>query len=540
MSNLDWNVFNAIAQDSGYEKKIAAANREMEYVDRMEKRAAKSQQEQMFYDEKIGAYMDKISDTMSYLPADAERIKSVEAQARKSVINGVKAAGGDMKRFMLMGGNTTLRDYKNNVMRSEEVNRAVNNKGTYTQIQKAMSEGKLMGNVTVNLKQGGKNVQKVVDTAEMLSLFEQGKLDRLSFGGAYDAPEMKPADFLKHYNPESPYQASKVSTDQLMQYGILQKGLPQDVAAKWAQSMSKQDADGNLTTDMWWGVKDFDWRKTKEYAFRKGGAYTKTANKFIPYLQNIQQMIPIGEMNQMEWQSKDGKNNQMMLKGNYQAIGEDVEKIFSTMGLKLNEDGSYDGNFKNALGIMNMHNGQMANMNPSDYTLVDTDTNISVVRPKDGNGDTQMFMNARIRVSEDYAEDYLGEPWWGGTSKKWGKAMEDVQDDAGEGRIITVGIPIPMDDMNIDRINEMIGRKENQVIGQTSYEDYASGYYNAPQGSFAPNQQYQSPFGNNTTVRQQEQNNQIMSNPYFQNAVAQGIDPNVLLQVLSSQANFNQ
>lgn len=540
MSNLDWNVFNAIAQDSGYEKKIAAANREMEYVDRMEKRAEKKQAEQMFYDEKIGAYMDKISDTMSYLPADAERIKAVEAQARKSVINGVKAAGGDMKRFMLMGGNTTLRDYKNNVMRSEEVNRAVNNKGTYTQIQKAMADGKLMGNVAVNLKQGGKNVQKVVDTAEMLSLFEQGKLDRLSFGGAYDAPEMKPADFLKHYNPESPYQASKVSTDQLMQYGILQKGLPQDVAAKWAQSMSKQDADGNLTTDMWWGVKDFDWRKTKEYAFRKGGAYTKTANKFIPYLQTIQQMIPLDKMNQMEWQSKDGKNNQMMLKGNYQAIGEDVEKIFSTMGLKLNEDGSYDGNFKNALGIMNMHNGQMANMNPSDYTLVDTDTNISVVRPKDGNGDTQMFMNARIRVSEEYAEDYLGEPWWGGTSKKWGKAMEDVQDDAGEGRIITVGIPIPMDDMNIDRINEMIGMKENQVIGQTSYEDYAAGHYSAPQGSFAPNQQYQSPFGNNTTVRQQEQNNQIMSNPYFQNAVAQGIDPNVLLQVLSSQANFNQ
>ena len=141
-------------------------------------------------------------------------------------------------------------------------------------------------------------------------------------------------------------------------------------------------------------------------------------------------------------------------------------------------------------------------------------------------------------------EDYLGENEWGGTSKTWGNVATDVQDDMGEGRIIEVGIPINMDDYNMNRINEMVGTKENQVIGQTAYEDYASGYYNAPQGSFAPKQQYQSPFGTNTTggqqQQQQQQTNNIMSNPYIRDAIERGVDINTLIKELQSQANYNR
>jgi hypothetical protein len=517
MSNLDWNVFNAIAQDSGYEKKVAMANREMEYVDRMEKRAMQRQQEQMYYDEQVHAYMDKLSESMSYLAQDSERIKAVEADARKQVVTGIRNAGGDMKKFFLTGGNNILRDYKKNVLQSKEVNRALQNKGTYEEIEKALSKNKLLGNVNVTLKQNGKTIQKTVDVAEMLNLFDNGKIDKLSLPAQFDAPEFKPADFLKYYNPENPYQSSKVTPEQLMQYGILQKGLSEDVAAKWAQSIARPDANGNMTTNIYWGVKDFDWRKTHEYAFGrngKGGSYAKTANKFVDYIGTIKQMIQVGDMSQMDWVSSDGKTQQRMLKGDYQAVGQDVEKIFTGLGLRMNEDGSFNGNFKNALGISNMKNGQMMQISPSDYDLVDVSNNISYVQPKDGIGEPNMYVNARIRVSEEFAEDSMGEPWWGGTSKLWGKVMTDVEDEQGEGRIVEVGIPIPMDKLY-----------------------YVGGYMAKPEGTV-------SPFGTNSYVQQPNvkdmRASSLMNTQLMQQAIASDVDPNVLLQVLSSYQNNNQ
>jgi hypothetical protein len=540
MSNLDWNVFNAIAQDSGYEKKVAMANREMEYVDRMEKRAMQRQQEQMYYDEQVHAYMDKLSESMSYLSQDAERIKAVEADARKQVVAGIRNAGGDMKKFFLTGGNNILRDYKKNVLQSEQVSRALQNKGTYEEIEKALSKNKLLGNVNVTLKQNGKTIQKTVDVSEMLSLFDNGKIDKLSLPAQFDAPELKPADFLKYYNPENPYQSSKVTPEQLMQYGILQKGLSEDVAAKWAQSMARPDASGNMTTDIYWGVKDFDWRKTHEYAFGrngKGGSYSKTAKKFVDYIGTIKQMIQLGDMSQMDWVSSDGKTQQRMLKGDYQAVGQDVEKIFTTLGLRMNEDGSFDGNFKNALAISNLKNGQHMQMSPSDYSVVDVSNNISYVQPKDGVGEPNMFVNARIRVSEDFAEDYMGELWWGARNKKWGDVMTDVEDEQGEGRIIEVGIPIPMDKLSQDRINAMIGMKQDQVVGGMQYEDYVGGYMAKPEGTV-------SPFGTNSYVQQPNvkdmRASSLMNTQLMQQAIASDVDPNVLLQVLSSYQNNNQ
>jgi hypothetical protein len=540
MSNLDWNVFNAIAQDSGYEKKVAMANREMEYVDRMEKRAMQRQQEQMYYDEQVHAYMDKLSESMSYLAQDSERIKAVEADARKQVVTGIRNAGGDMKKFFLTGGNNILRDYKKNVLQSKEVNRALQNKGTYEEIEKALSKNKLLGNVNVTLKQNGKTIQKTVDVAEMLNLFDNGKIDKLSLPAQFDAPEFKPADFLKYYDSENPYQSSKVTPEQLMQYGILQKGLPEDVAAKWAQSIARPDANGNMTTNIYWGVKDFDWRKTHEYAFGrngKGGSYAKTAKKFVDWAANVEQMIQVGDMSQMDWVSADGKTQQRMLKGNYEALGKDVDTVFSVFGLKLNEDGSYSGNFSKALAFTNLKNGQHMQISPSDYSVVDVDKTVTLVKPKDGIGESNMFLTARVRVSEDFAEDYMGELWWGGRTEKWGNVMTDVEDEQGEGRIVEVGIPIPMDKFFQDRLNTELAIKQDQVVGGMQYEDYVGGYMAKPEGTV-------SPFGTNSYVQQPNvkdmRASSLMNTQLMQQAIASDVDPNVLLQVLSSYQNNNQ
>ena len=114
-----------------------------------------------------------------------------------------------------------------------------------------------------------------------------------------------------------------------------------------------------------------------------------------------------------------------------------------------------------------------------------------------------MFLPVQIRVSEEYMEDKLGEPWWGGTSQMWNsKVAKDVEDDDGEGRIIQTFVNIPLDAPNREALNAKIGRKIGTVAGGVSYENYTSMNIARPEGTVPTNQQYSMVggqiYGNNT------------------------------------------
>ena len=118
MGYLDYQLFNTIAQDSGYAQKSAQKQREMAYVGELEQRAEKRNQEQMVHNEAMNQYLESVQEKLkSFLPEDVERLRNKEQEAKNQVMSAVRDSGGDMKRFFITGGASSLRNYKLQVSR---------------------------------------------------------------------------------------------------------------------------------------------------------------------------------------------------------------------------------------------------------------------------------------------------------------------------------------------------------------------------------------------------------------------------------------
>jgi hypothetical protein len=100
-------------------------------------------------------------------------------------------------------------------------------------------------------------------------------------------------------------------------------------------------------------------------------------------------------------------------------------------------------------------------------------------------------------------EDNLGEgSWWNGytmSSNEWGGVTEDKDIEGNDMREITVGVNIPLDGFNKERMNQAIGWKIGETIGGVQQEDFASDLIYKPEGAKSANstpQSYQRINGN--------------------------------------------
>ena len=151
MTNSNFNLYDVLKQDSGYQAKVKQREAEMEYVTRMNERADKRAMEQAQLGEKVSKEMDILSAMIEGLEnPDVERVKGVEKEARKIIMEGVKSANGDMKSFLLNGGMSKIREYKNSVMTSESLQTAQKNAIRLKAIQKDYRDGKIHDRVEVN------------------------------------------------------------------------------------------------------------------------------------------------------------------------------------------------------------------------------------------------------------------------------------------------------------------------------------------------------------------------------------------------------
>ena len=505
--NLNWNLFNQIAQESNYDKKVRNREKEMEYAMRMEDRANKRAQEQMVADQQVNAQMDLLDQELKQLlPEDQAKVRGLEKQARQGIMKGVAAAQGDMKQFLLQGGYTQLRDYKKAVLDSDEVARGVQNMSTYKQIQTDLSEGKEFHDIQVTYKDKGKKVTQVVDVNTMLSLFKEGKIEKVNYNGAQKAVDYDPLDFAKNYHPTSPHEAKQVSVKDLADYFIA-KGQSADIAMRRAeQSIDSYNPEtGEPMTSHWWGVKDDDFSNIDRAWYGKGGKGTmaKHANLYAPTIETISSMEPTGDTYQADWETANTKEKSRKIVTAYNPGNDVVDALASHIGFKLNSDGSYSGNMVNQIGFFNPDTGHRSKIDAADYKLKGVGNEVKIVRDAKDKNKFQMFLPVQIRVSEEYMEDKLGEPWWGGTSQTWNsKVAKDVEDDDGEGRILQTFVNIPLDAPNREALNAKIGRKIGTVAGGVSYENYTSMNIARPEGTVPTNQEYSMVggqiYGNNT------------------------------------------
>lgn len=500
-SYLDYNLFNQIAQQSNYDRKVAQKQQDLEYATRLEERANKRVQEQMINQDKVAAYIEQLDEKLQgLLGPDQERLKALEKEKRKMILKGVADAQGDYRQFLLQGGASVLRDYKKSVLQSDEATYAFKNVETYKQIKEDMSKGHILKDVTATyIDDKGREVTGVLDVSDMLNMFFDGRIKNISYNGSQKPVELNPFEFAKTPNPSNPYQSDFVSLAEVRDFMIL-KGQDPEIATKIAQKYISFERDGQLYTQFQWGQKDMDFSGIDKMWNMNSGtrsgakSYYEAQDKYGDYIGALL-MQEGGNKKVRDWVSSDGKKKQRVSIEDVDIDQQALDAILQQSGLILTDDG-YKGKVGNTIGFMNLGNGQLAKIGSGDYNLVSVGNKMKIVRDTK-TGMPQMYVEAQIDVTEDYMEKHLGEgSWWNGwttTSKTWGNVTKDVDVNGKDMRRITVGIHIPTSPMIRERMNQKIGWEQGQVKGGVQQQDYTSQYYYAPPGmDIQSNQQYRS------------------------------------------------
>jgi hypothetical protein len=506
---LNTNLFNAIAQQSKYDQKVAMKEREMEYASRMEQRAERRLNAQLMAQETVNQSLEQLNEKLQTMhPNDLARVRNLEKQARQSIYQGIRNANGDVNQFLLEGGFNTIREYKQNVLQSDEVARGLRNKEQFNLIQEALSDNKLVHDMPVTLTtKDGKQVQKMVSTKEAIQLFNDNMIQDISFTGAEERVEVNLEDFQKIVNPNNPFSSAPVSQEAFYNY-LVSKGQGRDVAR---QRLSEFETDqyGNVK-GAFYGMKNgtnyrSNGARWNNYKTTKGGTYSKN----LPYLNvfnEFNNLTLARPMEQTDWIYDEGHGRMTIEERTTNPAFQDA--ISSFFGLqKSNVEGSpYVGSFQNAVSIQNLSNGKELGLTADEYQLVGLE-NIVVATDQE-TGETQYFQQAKIRISEETMEDKFDEPWWGGTSKLWGAVTQDVEDELGEGRIITVGVSLPSDAVSRQLISEEAAVEQGTVVGGAYQQNYMGSYVQAdPNSMQRPEDMI---MGNNQQMAMQQSSNNLL------------------------------
>lgn len=488
MSNyLNYNLFNQIAQKSNYDKKVAAKEKDLEYAQQLEERANKRVQEQMMNQDRVASYMEQVDEELDQLlPEDQERIKELEKQKRQMVINGVASAQGDYKQFLLQGGASTLRDYKKSIMDSDQVTNALVNKDTMKMIREDMANGKILKDVNVVYNQKGKKMQSTVSVDDMITMFKDGSLEKLSYRGGAKPVDIKPFTFAKTPNPNDPYNSDFVSIEEIRDYAIA-SGQDPEIAEKVAKGYEAFPRNGKMYSNFQWGVKEQDWRGESK-AWNRNSATKATAAKTADALGAMLSMEPTGARVNTDWSDNQGGSKTRVSIDEFKPDANTMDAIYSALGFNLMRDGSYTGAVQGGIGFTNMENGRLHNVKGSDYVLSGVGNNLEIVRDAKS-GEVRMYAPINIMVTEDYQEDHLGEgAWWNGwtlSSKEFGGVTVDKDVNGNDMRELTVSVPIELNPYNRQRINNMIDMKLGGVVGGIEQENFVSASFSKPTGARA-------------------------------------------------------
>jgi len=563
---LDTNLWNAIKQESFYDKKKQNAAENMMLQEKMLQKQQQKEQQQLQLQESREIFLDQIQQTVNqFLPADAARIKQVEAQQRTAVYDAVKESGGDMKRFYMMGGHKILREYKNSIMNSEEVTKGLRNKSKMEQINTDFSKSKLFHDVVVDVTtESGVKEKRSVPIGEMLELFQDGYIDDLSYQGSEDAVKIDFTKFAKNYASRSPHRATRVTKDDMV-FALQSMGQSPDIAQRAAEQYVVGEVNGEPVTAGFWGIKDYDYAKVNKLwgagSSRSGtGAgggkintrWADTEQKVSQIMQTIPHLQKKGSYmsGKAMWENSQTGEIEEKYLGTYDADESIYRGLLKSLGVRIDAEGKIDDASFDVPMLLNITNGQgYQALQRHHYKLNSISKELIVVADAEDETKTQTMMEAEILIREDTMEDVLDwEDFWWETEKgktaglNWQdnrtgqKVIRDlsweeeaqlkesgkIQDDAtamDDWSVMKVMIPLPNDEISVALQNKNIGYVQGGVQGEPEWQDFVSQQFYSSQGVAPTNRQGDINYGNVPQGVYVENQNDIQRNQAYQEAL---------------------
>lgn len=541
-SYLDINLFNQIVGNSDYQAKVLTAERNLQYAGELERRAELRANEQAKNQEAAENFLNTVrQDINKFSDVDINRVKQVEEEAKKSVYNSIKANGGDLKRFYLTGGAKTLNDYKNSVVNSNEYNNALYNKNVIDTYAKDLAEGKLIKKTNIVVKQGGKEKEITVSQPEMMQLFKENKVSRLSYSGAEKPVDINDDYFSKKGHPNNRYEPTRVSVDEL-RAAFIAEGQSPEIATERAAKANRGDG----FTNLWWGIDDFDWKGLERIYGDKDGKHSSAldkSNKFAPVwqmaLDGDNLSFEEGNIKHATWVDSQGNRERKMIIGSNPLSGDVSRAALDVMGLKENVDGTWNGKLNTEMFI-NMNDGKGLKISPNEYELKNVYKNVQLVKDP-VTGKSVPYMIAELEIDENKAEDLniersvLGA--WDYLDKAWeeNKSAQRIDTEWTNDRYrIKVGFRVPTDAFSAEQINNKAGIKTGQSVGAVEYENYSGATVLAPKGAPMPmtKPEQQSNYGNPYGQYRQDNNQAYI----MELAKKYNVSPEVIINEIQKQA----
>lgn len=338
----DWGLYSALRGQDNWAQKRQDKMQSLMMLERREQKSQQNLDKQMQLEQGMQNYFDEIA-KIDALAEDQGRIQEKEKESRRNIYKGIAAVNGNLKAYMSTGGISALSEYKRDVLGSDAVKNAALNKVNMTNFIKDKSEGKYVKNVEVEVpvmeKDGvtpkvkdGKPVteKRIVTMEEQAKLFKDGVITKLSYNGAERKVKLDPLKFSKTTkNPNDPYTAYAVTTDDMYNYAI-EQGASQEYAKKVAVEYGKSA----IKTKQPWR-----WGKEDQYAdaanAAKAAKYSRGSSGGSTGTRVLNQLGPELERNSLAaMQSGDEKEVPM---GKY-----DMEFFSKTLGIVYNsQDKSY-------------------------------------------------------------------------------------------------------------------------------------------------------------------------------------------------------
>jgi len=213
----DFGTYTALAGRKDWSQVRADRQNELVYIKQMQADLQQRIQNEAQAREGVVSYMNQINQA-SVLEQDLGRVKGVEAEARKKIVEGLKAAGNDYNKFLLGNGAATLQEYYNTVMKSDEMQAAVNNKLVYAQSMLDNYMGRKARPVNITLPDG---TQKQVSMSEQMKMFDEGTITKMNYAGS-----VQPTDLIKIQQAiqqtfgKNPYKRQQANREDIYEYAL--------------------------------------------------------------------------------------------------------------------------------------------------------------------------------------------------------------------------------------------------------------------------------------------------------------------------------
>ena len=340
----------------------------------------------------VTEYMNQLNQA-SVLEQDLERVKGVEEEQRKAIVEGLKKAGNDYNKFLMGNGASLLNSYREGVMKSQEMQDAINNKLVFAQSSLDNYLGRKARPVPVTLPDG---TTKEVSMDEQWKMFDNGEITKVNYAGSVVPTDMvKIQQMIQQTFSEDPYKRKQATKEDIYEYAL------KFGAEDWEAKQISEQYEGGLKQ----GTETPFYFNYKERPVIQGGVSDKmwdrlsglmqgNNNMFSDYMNGFlfQDMLK-GSPENVKW---DGTDVELL---NHKMVGEVYDKVMNTTELR------YDTNDKVYYYMgkaIEPKSGKEIDMTEID---IDPQNILGYTLGVDKEGNKQGFVRVKVDLSQGEAKD---------------------------------------------------------------------------------------------------------------------------------------